>query len=50
MNLLESLNWRYAVKRMTGDKLPQQKVDIILEAARTGPYVQRYPTIQHHPG
>jgi nitroreductase len=37
MNLLESLNWRYAVKRMTGDKVPQQKVDIILEAARLAP-------------
>jgi len=37
MNLLESLNWRYAVKRMTGDRVPQQKVDIILEAARLAP-------------
>jgi nitroreductase/dihydropteridine reductase len=37
MSLLESLNWRYAVKRMTGEKLPQQKVDIILEAARLAP-------------
>ncbi|HMI62201.1 MAG TPA: nitroreductase family protein [Puia sp.] len=37
MSLLESLNWRYAVKRMTGEKIPQQKVDIILEAARLAP-------------
>ncbi|GAB2806332.1 NAD(P)H-dependent oxidoreductase [Ferruginibacter profundus] len=34
MELLENLNWRYAVKRMTGEKVPQQKVDAILEAAR----------------
>src|SRR5580692_12188730 len=37
MNLLESLNWRYAVKRMNGKKVPQEKVDIILEAARLAP-------------
>ncbi len=37
MSLLESLNWRYAVKRMTGEKVPQQKVDIVLEAARLAP-------------
>lgn len=37
MSLLESLNWRYAVKRMTGDKVPQEKVNIILEAARLAP-------------
>ena len=34
MELIENLNWRYAVKRMTGEKVPQQKVDAILEAAR----------------
>lgn len=34
MELIENLNWRYAVKRMTGQKVPQQKVDRILEAAR----------------
>jgi len=34
MELIEKLNWRYAVKRMTGEKVPQQKVDTILEAAR----------------
>ena len=34
MELIENLNWRYAVKRMTGEKVPQQKVTAILEAAR----------------
>jgi nitroreductase/dihydropteridine reductase len=34
MELIENLNWRYAVKRMTGAKVPQEKVDAILEAAR----------------
>ncbi len=34
MSLIEDLNWRYATKRMTGQKVPQQKVDYILEAAR----------------
>ncbi|HMH24376.1 MAG TPA: nitroreductase family protein, partial [Puia sp.] len=37
MSFLESLNWRYAVKRMNGKKVPQAKVDIILEAARLAP-------------
>lgn len=37
MNFLESLNWRYATKRMNGRKVPQDKVDIILEAARLAP-------------
>ncbi|HXB93706.1 MAG TPA: nitroreductase family protein [Puia sp.] len=37
MNLLESLKWRYATKRMTGEKLPQEKVDVVLEAARLAP-------------
>jgi nitroreductase / dihydropteridine reductase len=34
MELIENLHWRYAVKRMTGAKVPQAKVDVILEAAR----------------
>jgi nitroreductase / dihydropteridine reductase len=34
MDLVERLNKRYAVKRMTGEKLPQEKVDRILEAIR----------------
>jgi len=37
MSFLESLQWRYAVKRMNGKKVPQEKVDIILEAARLAP-------------
>ena len=37
MSILDSLNWRYATKRMTGEKVPQEKVDIILEAARLAP-------------
>lgn len=34
MSLIESLNWRYATKRMNGNKLPQDKLDTILEAVR----------------
>ena len=37
MSVLESLNWRYATKRMTGEMVPQEKVDAILEAARLAP-------------
>jgi len=37
MSFLESLNWRYATKRMNGKKVPQNKVDIVLEAARLAP-------------
>jgi len=34
MTLVENLNWRYAVKRMNGAKVPQAKLDTILEATR----------------
>lgn len=34
MDIIEALNWRYATKRMTGEKLPQEKVEKILEALR----------------
>ncbi|AKQ45696.1 nitroreductase [Rufibacter radiotolerans] len=34
MNLLQDLNWRYATKRMTGAKVPQEKLDTILESIR----------------
>ena len=34
MNLIEALNWRYAAKRMNGNKVPQEKVDRILDAIR----------------
>lgn len=37
MNLLESLNWRYATKRMNGEKVPSDKIETILEAARLAP-------------
>jgi nitroreductase len=37
MELLDALNWRYATKRMTGEKLDQVLVDQILEAARLAP-------------
>ena len=37
MNLIEKLNWRYAVKRMNGTKVPQEKVESILEAIRLAP-------------
>ncbi len=37
MKLLEALNWRYATKRMTGEKLDQHLVDQIVEAARLAP-------------
>ncbi|HTR28448.1 MAG TPA: nitroreductase family protein [Puia sp.] len=37
MSVLESLNWRYATKRMTGETVPQKKIDAILEAARLAP-------------
>jgi len=34
MELKESLNWRYAVKKYTSDKVPQDKVNEILDATR----------------
>lgn len=37
MELLEKLNWRFATKAMNGKKIPQEKIDIILEAARLAP-------------
>jgi nitroreductase len=37
MSLLEDLNWRYATKKMNGAKVPQEKLDYILEAARMAP-------------
>ena len=37
MKLLEALNWRYATKQMTGEKLDQADVDQIIEAARLAP-------------
>ena len=37
MNLIDKLNWRYAAKRMNGTKVPQEKIDKILEAIRLTP-------------
>lgn len=37
MSLIEALNWRYATKKMTGEKVSQDKVDQILAAARLAP-------------
>lgn len=34
MDLMQSLQWRYATKRMNGQIVPQGKLDIILEAIR----------------
>jgi nitroreductase/dihydropteridine reductase len=34
MNLIELLNWRYATKRMNGQKLPADKLERILDATR----------------
>ncbi|MDQ1088701.1 MULTISPECIES: nitroreductase family protein [unclassified Siphonobacter] len=36
-SLIENLEWRYATKKMNGVAVPQEKVDIILEAARLAP-------------
>jgi len=36
-NLIETLNWRYATKRMNGNKIPSEKLDIILEAIQLSP-------------
>lgn len=37
MNLIDKLNWRYATKKMNGTKVPQEKIDKILEAIRLTP-------------
>lgn len=37
MELLEKLNWRYAAKAMNGEKVAEDKVERILEAARLAP-------------
>jgi nitroreductase / dihydropteridine reductase len=34
MDIIQSLNWRYATKRMTGEKLPASDLQIILDAIR----------------
>ena len=37
MGLLKSLEWRYATKKMNGEKIPQDKLERILEATRLAP-------------
>lgn len=37
MSLIEALNWRYATKKMNGNKVPQEKVDQIVAAAHLAP-------------
>jgi nitroreductase len=37
MSLINDLKWRYATKKMNGEKVSQDKVDYILEAARLAP-------------
>jgi len=34
MSLIQALEWRYAAKRMNGQKVPQEKINNILEAIR----------------
>lgn len=37
MQLIESLEWRYASKKMNGQPVPQEKVDTILKAIQLAP-------------
>jgi len=37
MKLLDALQWRYAVKKMNGTKVPAEKLDTIIEATRLAP-------------
>ena len=37
MNIIEKLNWRYATKKMNGEKIPKEKLDRILEATKLAP-------------
>ncbi|GAA4236828.1 NAD(P)H-dependent oxidoreductase [Postechiella marina] len=37
MELLDKLNWRYATKAMNGEKVAEDKIERILEAARLAP-------------
>jgi nitroreductase len=36
-NIIDFLNWRYATKRMTGQKVPEEQIDSILHAAHLAP-------------
>ena len=37
MSINEALNWRYATKKMNGEKVPQELVDKIVAAAHLAP-------------
>lgn len=37
MELIDKLNWRYAAKAMNGNKIPQEKIDNIIEAISLAP-------------
>jgi nitroreductase len=37
MNLIESLQWRYATKRMNGEQIPAEKLNNILDAVQLAP-------------
>ncbi len=37
MSIINALNWRYATKRMNGEKIPKHKLDVILEAISLAP-------------
>lgn len=37
MSLIDALKWRYAVKKMNGQPVDQDKVDLIIEAANLAP-------------
>lgn len=37
MNILQALEWRYATKSMNSERVPQEKIDTILEAIRLAP-------------
>ena len=37
MKLIEALEWRYAVKKMNGNKIPADKLNTIIDATRLAP-------------
>jgi len=37
MNFIESLEWRYATKRMNGEQIPEEKLQHILDAVQLAP-------------
>ncbi|WP_209403766.1 NAD(P)H-dependent oxidoreductase [Pseudozobellia sp. WGM2] len=37
MSLIENLNWRYATKKMSGKIVPEEKLEIILDAIQLAP-------------